>query len=169
MAGKVDGEGWATQYTAHLAKRILQLRKERRMSAQQLSDATAELGYRVHRSVISNFENGRREGMDVRELLVLAQALDVTPFEILAAPSGSTEILPGQRHSRAEILAWALGPMPQSSKLDDAGSLLAAAVEAAAAAEKALSGARNLLAGSYERPPLPAPTVDDYDDSAGVL
>jgi transcriptional regulator with XRE-family HTH domain len=67
------------------------------MSAQQLSDRCGELGLPIARSVLANFESGRRPTLSVAELLVLAEALDVPPTS-LVFPVGYTrtvEVLPG--------------------------------------------------------------------------
>jgi hypothetical protein len=67
------------------------------MSAQQLADATARLGYAVPRSVIANLENRRRDSIGIPELLVLARALEVPPLALLF-PLGrerTVEALPG--------------------------------------------------------------------------
>ncbi|MGC9473272.1 helix-turn-helix domain-containing protein [Streptomyces sp. WG4] len=69
----------------------------RGMSAQQLSDRCGELGLPIARSVLANFESGRRPTLSVAELLVLAEALGVPPTS-LVFPVGykrSVEVLPG--------------------------------------------------------------------------
>ena len=68
-------------HAARVARRVAQLRDPR--SAQWLSDRTAELGFRVSRSVITDLENGRRKYIAVHELVLLAQALDVPPLHLL--------------------------------------------------------------------------------------
>jgi transcriptional regulator with XRE-family HTH domain len=45
-------------------------------SAQWLADETERLGYPISRAAIANYESGRKKGLDVAELLVLAAALN---------------------------------------------------------------------------------------------
>lgn len=69
------------------------------MSAQQLALRCAELGLpTLTRSTIANLESGRRQYVDVAELLILAAALQVAPA-VLVFPVGyeaEVERLPGQ-------------------------------------------------------------------------
>lgn len=81
------------------------------MSAQQLADACAALGHEVPRSVLANLESGRRETVSVTELVVLAEALGVSPVELLL-PLGhddGVEILPEREVSTTEALLWFRG------------------------------------------------------------
>ncbi|MBR7191927.1 helix-turn-helix transcriptional regulator [Gordonia sp. SCSIO 19800] len=67
------------------------------MSAQELSDRTAELGMRVSRPRIAALEGGKRGGdISVPELLVLARALGVPPLGLLypGIPGEFVEPLP---------------------------------------------------------------------------
>lgn len=67
------------------------------MSAQQLADRCAQLGFPLHRSVIANLENGRRPTVSVAELLVLAEALGVPAARLLIPlDNGDVETLPGR-------------------------------------------------------------------------
>lgn len=81
------------------------------MSTQQLSDRCGELGLPIARSVLANFESGRRPTVSVPELLVLAKALDVAPLA-LVFPVGyetETEALPGRMEHPVTALRWASG------------------------------------------------------------
>ncbi|MFE2866446.1 helix-turn-helix domain-containing protein [Embleya sp. NPDC059259] len=62
-----------------LGAQVRHYRKERGMTAQQLSAACTALGADVPSSVISNLETGRRASFGVAELPVVARALDVAP------------------------------------------------------------------------------------------
>ncbi|MGE9696702.1 hypothetical protein ACQKFA_23465 [Streptomyces sp. CH6] len=78
------------------------------MSAQQLSDLTAEVGMRIPRSVLANLESGRRGNVGVHELLVLAAALNVSPGQLLF-PVGygdSVEVLPGSSTDPLVAIHW---------------------------------------------------------------
>lgn len=81
------------------------------MSVQQLSDACSELGLPIARSVLANFESGRRPTISVPELLVLAKALGVPPMALMF-PVGyedETEVLPGRKAHPVTALRWASG------------------------------------------------------------
>lgn len=98
------------------------------MSAQALSDECAKLGWPIKRSVLSNLESGYRETITVPELLVLAQALRVSPLRLLL-PLGHAdmvEILPGSEVMTTDALrwlrgeAWVLRPPPEGEDGDSA-------------------------------------------------
>lgn len=81
------------------------------MSTQQLSDKCASLGLAIPRPVLSNLENGRRENVNIAELLVIAKALDVEPIFIMF-PLGyedTVEVLPGQIVETTEAVRWVAG------------------------------------------------------------
>lgn len=96
---------------AAMGRRVSRYRGARGMSAQALSDRCSQIGYRIDRSVIAKLETGRRQGVTVAEVLVLAEALQV-PFPLLMLPLGDAdevEILPGQVRPVTEALAWLSG------------------------------------------------------------
>lgn len=81
------------------------------MTAQQLADETERLGYPISRAQIANYESGRKQGLDVVELLILAAALRVPPVALLfgALPDGDAEALPGWHATAAEAMFWFTG------------------------------------------------------------
>ncbi|BBX00467.1 hypothetical protein MMOR_14030 [Mycolicibacterium moriokaense] len=95
-----EPKDWAEAHASRAAREIARLREPR--SAQWLSDRTAELGYRVSRSVIADLENGRRKYLAVHELVVLAKALDVAPLQLLYGQDNALtiEYLPGDEVTR---------------------------------------------------------------------
>jgi transcriptional regulator with XRE-family HTH domain len=104
-------DDWAGRYARVVAREVRRYREERGMSAQQLSDACAALGLPIHRSVLANFENGRRSNLNLNELLVIARALGVAPI-FLMFPLGyeeTVEVLPGMTVPTAEAVEWAAG------------------------------------------------------------
>jgi transcriptional regulator with XRE-family HTH domain len=86
-------------------------RERRRISAQQLSDITVDLGYPVSRNTLTNYENGRKQSLDVVELIVLAMALEVPPIMLLYGghPDDPIEVTPGHEIPTVGALAWFSG------------------------------------------------------------
>jgi len=80
-------------------------------SAQWLADETERLGYPISRAAIANYESGRKKGLDVAELLVLATALRIPPLTILfpELPDGPVELLPGVHTTSWDAAAWFSG------------------------------------------------------------
>jgi transcriptional regulator with XRE-family HTH domain len=72
--------------SAEVVAKLRALRKIRKVSAQQLSDRMAELGYPVARTVIANLENGRRAEVSIDHVVIAAQALDTTVEALLTEP-----------------------------------------------------------------------------------
>lgn len=102
-----DTDDWAQEMATRVGKALRDLRGRR--SAQWLSDATAALGHRVTRTLITDLEIGRRKGVAVHELAVLAAALGVTPAVLLtwgAVPDGTVEYLPGRALDPVYVTAW---------------------------------------------------------------
>jgi transcriptional regulator with XRE-family HTH domain len=70
---------WVGAVHERIAGAIKATRDTKNMSAQQLADETKRLGYPISRSQIANYESGRKQSLDVAELLVIAAALDTAP------------------------------------------------------------------------------------------
>lgn len=79
--------------------------------AQWLADETAKLGYPISRSALANYESGRKKGLDVGELIVIAAALKVPPVALLfpELPDGVVDLVPGIPVSSEDALAWFSG------------------------------------------------------------
>jgi transcriptional regulator with XRE-family HTH domain len=90
-------DGWDGVLHRRIAGAIKQ-RRRGRMTAQELADATARLGHPITRSQIANYESGRKQSLDVAELLIIAAALDIAPLELLfpGEPDQVVEELPGK-------------------------------------------------------------------------
>lgn len=102
---------WPSKVTARVADALRARRKELGLSAQDVTDACAALGYPIPRTVIANLESGRRASVDVAELLVLAEVLGVPPITLLF-PLGTAptiEVLPGREVSMWDAVAWVTG------------------------------------------------------------
>lgn len=105
---------WPEQVISVVAERIKHYRQERELSAQQLANTCKEIGYTIPRSVIANLESGRRETVNLPELLVLAQALGVPPI-LLIFPLGRAdrvEVLPGHDEDTWRAVQWFTGEVP---------------------------------------------------------
>lgn len=102
---------WPAWVATVVASQVKRYRKARGMSAQQVADACSALGYPLQRSVLANFESGRRATVTVAELLVLAKVLGVAPI-LLIYPLGTeptTEALPGEHRRVWDALKWFTG------------------------------------------------------------
>lgn len=71
-----QGSGVSPVSAAVIAE-LRTLRKELRVSAQQLADRMTEAGYPVKRSVIANLESGRRAEVSIDHVTIAAKALGV--------------------------------------------------------------------------------------------
>ncbi|MEV0912706.1 helix-turn-helix transcriptional regulator [Streptomyces sp. NPDC049967] len=101
-------DDWSVRLGRRMAGEVRRYRTMRGLSAQQLSDRCAEIGMPIARSVLANFESGRRPTLSVAELLVLAEALKVQPTS-LVFPVGyepTVEVLPGFEDDTFEAAGW---------------------------------------------------------------
>jgi transcriptional regulator with XRE-family HTH domain len=172
MAKHTEPADWAARYAGLVADQVRHYRKARGMSAQNLSDACADLGLPIHRSVIANFENGRRANLDLGELFVIALALDVAPITLMLPGSVPMEV-GGRSMNRADALAWIAGT-PRAAAFEELDADLARARDAVARAQEAVDQARQAagtLTVKHLAQALPQEECDgeDCDDSAGVL
>ncbi|MFE7130363.1 helix-turn-helix domain-containing protein [Streptomyces sp. NPDC057638] len=105
---------WAASFSKAIAAQVRHHRTALGMSAQQLSDRCAELGLPMARSVLANFESGRRPTVSVPEWLVLAKALGVAPVALLCpvAEEGEVEIVPGHAIPPYAAMQWVTGEGP---------------------------------------------------------
>ena len=90
-------------------------------SAQWLADETERLGYPISRAAIANYESGRKKGLDVAELLILAAALRIPPLTLLfpQLPNGPVELLPGIVIPSWDAAAWFSGEENSPNPDDD--------------------------------------------------
>lgn len=104
---------WGPRLVRVIAGEIRRHRESKRpkMSAQALADRCAELGWPIARSVLSNLESGYRETLTVPELMVIAQALGVTPLR-LVVPLGqaeTVEVMPFNPVNVTDAMRWIRG------------------------------------------------------------
>lgn len=100
---------WNLELTTRIATAVRSLREVGDISAQGLSDRTAELGHRVTRALIADLETGRRKYVSVSELVMLSAALGVSPGVLVTwdlIPDGDVEVIPGRTVSGLEALEW---------------------------------------------------------------
>ncbi len=102
-------QGWSEEFHRRTASAIKSARGSR--SAQWLADQTERLGYPISRAAIANYESGRKKGLDITELLVLAAALQLPPLALLfpELPDGPVELLPGLTTTCWGAAAWFSG------------------------------------------------------------
>lgn len=105
-------EEWRTRLVQVIAQQVRSYRLERGLSVQRLADiCTEEYGLPIKRSVLANFEGGRRPALSLVELLVIARILKVPPAQ-LVFPVGleeTTEVLPGMPVDTWSALKWFTG------------------------------------------------------------
>lgn len=109
---------WSERLAHGIARELRRHRERRGLSAQELADSCAALGMPIQRSVIANFENGRRASIGVAELLVFAAVLKIPPIWLIA-PMGfesSVEILPGAVADPYASAAWIGGENAQDGE-----------------------------------------------------
>ena len=100
--------------------------REGRLTAQQLAEETERLGHSISRSQIANYESGRKQSLDVAELLVIAAALGVSPLSLLfpGEPDDQVEMLPNRQTPTFSAKAWFSGDLgiyqPAGRRVDGA-------------------------------------------------
>lgn len=105
-------EEWRARLVQVVAQQVRRRRLEVGLSVQKFADiCTEQYGLPLKRSVLANFEGGRRPALSVVELLVFARILAVPPAELLF-PVGRVdeiEVLPDTSASTWEALRWFTG------------------------------------------------------------
>lgn len=102
---------WGQEIAAQVGERVRMYRTELNLSAQNLANRTATLGYEVKRSVIAEMENGKRSTVSVADIFVLARALAVPPVALLLPLESSENInlLPGEATDVWKSFDWITG------------------------------------------------------------
>lgn len=115
-----------TDLHRRIADKVKQLRRQRRWSAQRLSEEISRAGFSWNRSVIANFEHGRRSYLTVEELIALASVLEVSPLTLLLPcesqePSSSFSDLPAEVGQFGRLLLVLLGQRKWSVEVNHLG------------------------------------------------
>ncbi|GAA4669224.1 helix-turn-helix domain-containing protein [Gordonia humi] len=98
MENMPDPKEWAAARARVVGEAVAERRKELGISAAELASRTEQLGYPMARGAIAKIETGRRQGIEVAELTVLATALYMPPVALLyPRPDGATRYLPLSR------------------------------------------------------------------------
>lgn len=114
-------ESWQTRQTRVVASQIRLYRAMAGLSAQDVANRCAELGFPIPRPVLSNLETGRRDAVSVSELIIIARALEVSPLQ-LVMPVGRQEmieLLPGQDRPVWDAARWFSGEINQYQLEDE--------------------------------------------------
>ncbi|NMD62710.1 UNVERIFIED_ORG: hypothetical protein FNL38_104427 [Nocardia globerula] len=90
---------WDKALADRIGQAVKSNRTARGWTAARLSEETEKLGHSIHRVAIGKLENGHRGAkFDVAELVILAEALDIPPVQLLFPKlvNGECEYLPGK-------------------------------------------------------------------------
>jgi transcriptional regulator with XRE-family HTH domain len=87
-------DAWEAALAKSVGNRVAQFRKQRGLTAQQLSGELRDrLGLDLKRTVIGNLESGYRRAITYAEILALAHVLNVPPL-LLMVPIGTDDFQP---------------------------------------------------------------------------
>jgi len=102
---------WTGRLHKRVALAVKRARERQGLSAQQLADITDQLGFPISRNTLTNYENGRKQSLDIAELVVIAMALEVPPIMLLFGghPDDQTEVTPGHSIPTVGAVAWFSG------------------------------------------------------------
>ncbi len=102
--------------TEVVRRNVREIRRARKMTAQDLADELARLGSSLNRSGLANFESGRRP-LSVTELFELAMALRCRLPSLLMVESRTQAVRVGDRLVDAESFeawGWGAGGPPEN-------------------------------------------------------
>ncbi|WP_313450701.1 helix-turn-helix domain-containing protein [Brevibacterium casei] len=104
----MGNEAWRKAWVSNIAKRVKDLRKEKGLKGDDLSERTKELGYEIPRSTLANIETGRKSAVGIHEIAILAAALEVPPVSLLfdVGSEELVEVLPDDRRAPIEAVQW---------------------------------------------------------------
>jgi transcriptional regulator with XRE-family HTH domain len=121
-----------------------------RFTAQQLADETDRLGYPISRSQFANYESGRKQNLDICELVVTAAALSVPPLALLfpGLPDAAVNILPGHQITTAQAKSEFVGEQGLLWPGDIVGALMSQLGRLEAAMGAGMAGVGALTASA---------------------
>lgn len=79
---------WEKAHTHATALEIRRIRKDRGLTASELADQATQHGVTMTRTMISHLEAGRRQLLDMTEVIALAAALEVPLLQLLYPGEG---------------------------------------------------------------------------------
>jgi len=99
-----------------LRTRVRELRGRAGLTAAQLADQLTRQGVPWNRSIVANFEAGRRPNVSVTELFALAQVLEVAPLHLLVSPDARAtdryQVTSTRTATATEVREWVRGYYP---------------------------------------------------------
>lgn len=106
--------GDAATPTQVIAKRVRELRTDRKWTAQQLAEKVTTTGVVWNRGTIAKLENGRRDAVSVEELFALAWAFGVPPIVLVLPddPGAPYQLTPVVTTSAKGVFGWMTGAFP---------------------------------------------------------
>lgn len=111
----------AASPTQVIAKRVRELRTERKWNAQRLAEEVTKAGVEWNRGTVAKLENGRRASVSVAELFALAWAFGVAPI-VLVLPDdagASYQLAPNVITESQRVYAWLAGFLPPPAAVTD--------------------------------------------------
>jgi len=99
--------------TAVIAAKVLELRKGRGWSADELAIRMTAAGIAWTRLVVTKLETGRRMSVSVEELLALAYVLDVAPVHLMIPwdDDAPCQVTPALTWHAEKVRQWACGTL----------------------------------------------------------
>jgi transcriptional regulator with XRE-family HTH domain len=147
----MTADQWPAAFTARVVQAMREARQAAGLTMGDIAHGCADRGYPdIKEQTIKNLEAGRRAGITIIDLVVLADVLGVPPVALLfpLGTDATVEVLPGREVSTWDALAWFTGetptdqPAPQCSARDlldlfrSHGDLVAAATASNALARQ---------------------------------
>jgi len=89
-----------------------------------IDDETERLGYPISRAALANYESGRKKGLDLTEMMIIALALGVPPAVLLfpELPDGAVEVAPGVVTTSWDAVTWFSGEEPPPDLDEELGT-----------------------------------------------
>ncbi|MDR2564448.1 MAG: helix-turn-helix transcriptional regulator [Bifidobacteriaceae bacterium] len=113
---------WSAQWSKRIGKNIQDTRRGKHLTAQQLSEHLARIGYPIAPTTLAGLEQGQRGRVSVQELHAIAYALDVpatdlmygtNPDEPMTHPDGAKT--DGTRARLSDLGQWWLDALTEAA------------------------------------------------------